>query len=120
MPFINELTAIQLTGLWTIPADPRVAVGEDFDVMAWPAARRLDRVSPSRADRRVLVDGQLHGASTSRLAKAFVQWLWVDQTDNQLEFATSLRLPHAGLATASPQEADVLESEGPAANDGAA
>ena len=32
-------------------------------------------------------------------AKAFVKWLWVDQTDKQLDFAHVLRLPHPG-----PQE----------------
>ena len=33
-------------------------------------------------------------------AKAFVKWLWVDQTDDQLDWAQSLRLPHPGRARA--------------------
>ena len=86
--FINELTAIQLTGLWTFPQLLESEIGDDFDVMAWPASSTLPperhrfptaALSSTVSARSVDVDA----------SKAFVQWLWVDQTDKQLDFATS-------------------------------
>ena len=59
--FINQLTAMQLTGLWTFPQILESEVGEDFDVIAWP---QLDAStgSPSLPFARVVVDRQLpHG-----------------------------------------------------------
>jgi multiple sugar transport system substrate-binding protein len=47
-------------------------------------------------------------------SKAFVQWLWVDQTDYQLEFATAYGF-HIPARNSLAAEADVL-TEGPAAN----
>jgi multiple sugar transport system substrate-binding protein len=46
-------------------------------------------------------------------AKAFVQWLWVDQTDKQLDFATSYGF-HLPVRFSLREEADQLGS-GPAA-----
>ena len=110
--FINELTAIQLTGLWTIPAITESPIGEDFDVMAWPA---LDASTGSPS----VPIGAFSSTVSSRsvdvdAAKAFVQWLWVDQTDLQLEFATAYGF-HIPARNSLAAEADVL-TEGPAAN----
>ena len=83
--FINELTAIQLTGLWTFPAIQASAIGDDFDMMPWPALS-------STVGGPSLPVGAFSSTVSARTkypdaAKAFVKWLWVDNTDAQLEFA---------------------------------
>ena len=90
------LTAMQLTGLWTFP-DLKKGLGDDFGVMPWPA---LDG-SSGKPSVPVGAYGSCVSAKSQNVdaAKAFVKWLWVDQTDDQLDFAQSLRLPHPG-----PQE----------------
>jgi multiple sugar transport system substrate-binding protein len=109
--FINQLTAMQLTGLWTFPQILESEVGEDFDVIAWP---QLDASTGSPS----LPFAALSSTVSSRtadvdLAKAFVRWLWVDETDKQLDFATSYGF-HLPVRSSLQQEADHLES-GPAA-----
>ena len=83
--FINELTAIQLTGLWTFPAIQASAIGDDFDMIPWPALS-------SSVGGPSLPVGAFSSTVSARTkypdaAKAFVKWLWVDNTDAQLEFA---------------------------------
>ena len=62
--FINELTAMQLTGLWTFPPILESEVGDDFDVIAWPP---LDAStgSPSLPIARVRRRRSAPAASTS-------------------------------------------------------
>ena len=63
-----------------VPADHSSReVGEDFDVIAWPRSTR----APGRRRCRI---GAFSSTVSSRsvdvdASKAFVQWLWVDQTD---------------------------------------
>ena len=80
--------------------------------MAWPA---LDASTGSPS----VPIGAFSSTVSSRsvdveAAKAFVQWLWVDQTDYQLEFATAYGF-HIPARNSLAAEADVL-TEGPAAN----
>ncbi|OFE17296.1 sugar ABC transporter substrate-binding protein [Humibacillus sp. DSM 29435] len=81
----SGLTAMQFTGLWTFP-DIKKGLGDDFGVMAWP---KLD------ADGKDSVPVGAYGACVSAKsqhvdeAKAFAKWLWVDQTADQLDFATA-------------------------------
>jgi len=76
---------MQFTGLWTFPQLTE-ALGDDFGVLPWPALD--DRGNPS-------VPVGAYGACVSArsqdvaAAKAFVKWLWIDQTAHQLDFATS-------------------------------
>ena len=95
-----------------VPADPRVR-----------GRRRLrrHRLAAARCDapgRRRCRSAAFSSTVSARsvdvdVAKAFVQWLWVDQTDKQLDFATSYGF-HLPARNSLQQEADHLES-GPAA-----
>jgi multiple sugar transport system substrate-binding protein len=110
--FINELTAIQFTGLWTIPQITDSAVGDDFDVIAWP---QLDESTGSPSVPIGAFSSTVSARSVDvEASKAFVQWLWVDQTEYQLEFATAYGF-HIPARNSLAAEADVLK-EGPAAN----
>ncbi|OLT39348.1 hypothetical protein BJF82_13530 [Kytococcus sp. CUA-901] len=53
-------------------------------------------------------------ATDVEAARAFVRWLWIDQTDKQLDFATAYGF-HVPSRTSLIPEADVLAS-GPAAD----
>ena len=109
--FLADLTAIQLTGLWTFPQLLDSEFGDDFDVMPWPALDASTGV-PS------VPVGAFSSAVSSKtadaeVAKAFVKWLWVDETDFQTDFATSYGF-HIPARTSLAEAADVLQ-EGPAA-----
>ncbi len=79
------LTAMQFTGLWTFP-DIKKGLGDDFGVMAWPA---LD--GSGKASVPVGAYGSCVSAKSKNVeaAKKFVKYLWVDQTADQLDFATA-------------------------------
>ena len=109
--FLSDLTAIQLTGLWTFPQLLDSEFADDFDVLPWPA---LDASTGAPS----LPFGAYSSTVSARtadadVAKAFVKWLWVDQTDYQIDFATSYGF-HVPARTTLAAEADVLK-EGPAA-----
>lgn len=109
--FINEFTAMQFTGLWTLP-DITEAFGDDFDVMAWPALDASTGV-PS------VPIGAFSSAVSAKSADidastAFVKWLWVDQTDDQLDFAQSYGF-HIPSRASLAADAEGLKS-GPAAH----
>ena len=105
---IDGLTAMQFTGLWTFP-ELTAQLGDDFGVLPWPALD--DMGNPS-------VPLGAYGAcvsSTARdveAAKDFVRWLWVEQADLQLDFATAYGL-HIPSRTSLIDRADDLKS-GPA------
>jgi multiple sugar transport system substrate-binding protein len=109
--FIQGLTAMQWTGLWTFP-QIAAELGDDFDVAGWPAA------DASTGTPSVPI-----GAFASTVAansvdveasKAFVQWLWVDQTIYQEEFALAFgfHIP----SRISLAEGAVALASGPASN----
>lgn len=107
--FISGRAAMQWTGLWTFPAISE-ALGDDFGAIPWPA---LEGGAPS-------VPVGAYGACVStraadvEAAKAFVRWLWIEQTDKQLDFATAYGF-HVPSRVSLIPEADVLSS-GPAAD----
>jgi multiple sugar transport system substrate-binding protein len=80
------LTAMQWTGLWTFPALKK-ALGDDFGVAPWP------KLSDSTGAASVPIGayGSAVNAKSKHVdqAKAFVKWLWVDNTTDQLDFAQS-------------------------------
>ena len=82
--FIAGQCAMAMTGLWTFP-DIIKGLGDDFGVMPWPKG---DGGKPT-------VTMGAYGSCVSAkskdvdAAKAFAQWLWVDQTESQIDFATA-------------------------------
>lgn len=76
--------AMQFTGLWTFP-DMIKSLGDDFGCIPWPAM--------PGGNKSVVVGayGSCVSAKSRNVdaAKEFVKWLWVDQTDKQLDFATA-------------------------------
>ncbi len=96
--FTQGLTAMQFTGLWTFPQIQK-ALPDDFGVLPWP------KLNATTGAPSVPVGAYCSAVSAKSknvdAAKKFVKWLWVDQTDKQLDWAQSLRLPHPG-----PQEPD--------------
>ncbi len=80
------LTAMQWTGLWTFPVLQK-ELGDDFGVLPWPKF--------SAAVGAPSVPIGAYGSAVSAkskdpdAAKAYVKWLWVDQTADQLDFAQS-------------------------------
>ena len=101
--------AMQWTGLWTFPTIAE-ALGDDFGVIPWPA---MEGGAPS-------VPVGAYGSCVStratdvQAAMDFVRWLWIEQTDKQLDFATAYGF-HLPSRTSLVPEADVLSS-GPAAD----
>jgi multiple sugar transport system substrate-binding protein len=104
------LTAMQWTGLWTFPALQK-ALGDDFGVLPWP--KLTDAGQPS-------VPIGAYGACVSAksknvdAAKKYVKWLWVDQTDDQLDWAQAYGF-HIPARQSRAAKADKLKS-GPAAD----
>ena len=106
------LTAMQFTGLWTFP-DLTKALGDDYGCVPWPA---------STGDNKSVVVGAYGSCVSAKsanadAAKEFVKWLWVDQTDKQLDFATAYGFHIPARSSLVPQ-AKTLQSG--AAKDAAA
>ncbi|MDI3406319.1 ABC transporter substrate-binding protein [Streptomyces cavernicola] len=82
--FLQGLTAMQWSGLWALPAVQK-ELGDDFGVLPFP---KDGAGSPS-------VPVGAYGAAVSArardkdAAKAYVKWLWVQQTAYQEDFALS-------------------------------
>jgi multiple sugar transport system substrate-binding protein len=81
------LCAMQFTGLWTFP-DIAKGLGDDFGVLPWP---KLGAASGGKPSVPVGAYGSCVSAKSKDVdaAKAFAKWLWVDQTADQLDFATA-------------------------------
>ena len=106
------LTAMQFTGLWTFP-DLTKALGDDYGCVPWPA------MPGGKKSVVVGAYGSCVSAKSANVdaAKEFVKWLWVDQTDKQLDFATAYGFHIPARASLVPQ-AKTLQSG--AAKDAAA
>jgi len=105
------LTAMQWTGLWTFPVLQQ-ELGDDFGVLPWPAFSSTVG-APS-------VPIGAYGSAVSakskdpEASKAFIKYLWVDGTDDQLDFAQSYGF-HIPARKSVAAKADKLKS-GPAAD----
>jgi multiple sugar transport system substrate-binding protein len=77
--FIQGATAMQWTGLWAFPAINE-AVGDDLGVFAWPASDAEGTSSTFWGGW-----GECVSAKSANLdaAKAYVKWLWIDNTEVQ-------------------------------------
>lgn len=100
-------TAMQWTGLWTFP-QLRAELGDDVGAIPWPS---MPGGSPS-------VPVGAYGSCVSaratdiEAARDFARWLWVEETEHQLDFATSYGV-HIPARLSLVPEADVL-ADGPA------
>lgn len=105
----SGLTAMQFTGLWTFP-DIKKGLGDDFGVLPWPA---LD--GSGKASVPVGAYGSCVSAKSKNVdaAKAFAKYLWIDQTADQLDFATKYGF-HIPARTSLIAQAETL-NDGPAA-----
>lgn len=98
------LAAMQFTGLWTLP-DITKAIGDDFGVLPWPAMTGgKDNVTVGAYGACVNAKGKNVDA-----AKAFVKWLWIDQTDKQIDWATAYGF-HVPTRNSVAEKADKLKS----------
>ncbi len=96
--FIAGQTAMQWTGLWALPAIV-AAFGDDVGVRPFPAIGRNGGSS---------VPFGAYGAAVNakgdvERAKKFVQWLWVQRTDLQLDWAQSYGLHVPARRSLVPQ-----------------
>ncbi len=83
--FTQELTAMQWTGLWNVPTIKQ-KFGDDFGVLPFPKFDNSGAVSVP-----VGAFGSMINAKSKHVdeAKAFIKWLWIDQTADQLQFDTA-------------------------------
>ena len=108
--FTQGLTAMQWTGLWALPQIKK-ALGDDFGVVPFP--------KDGSAGRPAVPVGAYAAAVSARskhidAAKAYVKWLWVDQTGRQQDFALSYGF-HIPARMSLAKKARALQS-GPAAD----
>jgi multiple sugar transport system substrate-binding protein len=109
--FTQGLTAMQFTGLWTLPVIEKALPG-DYGVLPWPKLN----ATTGEASVPVGAYGACVNAKSKNIdaAKKYIKWLWVDQTDDQLDFAQSYGF-HVPARKSLAGKADKLKS-GPAAD----
>jgi multiple sugar transport system substrate-binding protein len=83
--FIQQLTAMQWTGLWAMPQINR-EVGDDYGVIPWPASDAEGSPSTFNGGWGECVFGK---SKNLQAAKDFVKWLWIDQIEYQTDWALS-------------------------------
>ncbi|SJN31766.1 ABC transporter substrate-binding protein [Luteococcus japonicus] len=84
-PFANEETAMQWGGLWSM-TDIQKTLGDDFGVLPFPAVGDKGKQATMFGAFGACVAAK--GANVEA-AKEYVKWLWVDQTDHQVDFANN-------------------------------
>ncbi|HEX4204409.1 MAG TPA: extracellular solute-binding protein [Ktedonobacteraceae bacterium] len=80
--FTQGLAAMQWTGLWAMPAIIK-ALGDDFDVVPWPALDSQGIPTTFLGGWAEMVNGK---SKYIDQAKAFVKWLWIDNVADQQDF----------------------------------
>ncbi len=111
--FTSGACAMQWTGLWTFPAISK-ALGDDWGVAAWPSAG--DGGAP------VTIFGAFSSCVSAKakdvaLAKDFVKYLWIDNTDAQVEFATAFGFHVPSRASLVPKAKTLQSGAGKEAAD---
>ena len=98
------LAAMQFTGLWNLP-DIKTAIGDDFGVLPWPA------MTGGKANVVIGAFGACVNAKGKNVdaAKKYVKWLWIDQTDKQIDWATAYGF-HVPARNSVAEKADKLKS----------
>jgi multiple sugar transport system substrate-binding protein len=84
--FTQGLAAMQWCGLWAMPGIQK-AIGDDFGVVAWPAfSSSVGKPSTFAGGWGAMVSAK---AADVDAAKAFVKWLWIDNSADQEDFNLS-------------------------------
>ncbi len=83
--FVNEETAFQWGGLWSLPAILE-AFGDDVGVVAFPAMGAKGRPAVPFGAFGSCVSAKGKNVDAS---KEFIKWLWIDQEDKQIDFSDS-------------------------------
>ena len=84
--FTQGLAAMQWCGLWAMPGIQK-AIGDDFGVVAWPAfSGSVGKPSTFAGGWGAMVSAK---ARDVEAAKAFVKWLWIDNSAAQEDFNLS-------------------------------
>ncbi|MFB7861391.1 ABC transporter substrate-binding protein [Streptomyces sp. NPDC056069] len=81
--FTQGVVPMQWCGLWAMPA-VSTALGDDFGVLPWPAYRAGGTSAVRVGGWTSCVNAKGRNVAA---AKKFVQWLWVQQSDLQKDFA---------------------------------
>ena len=108
--FTDGLAAMQWTGLWNMPKIQE-ALKDDFGVLPFPKLDGNGAPSVPVGAYGAMINAKSPNVSA---AKDFVKWLWIDQTADQLEFATKFGF-HVPSRTSLVEQAANLKS-GPAAD----
>ncbi len=105
--FTTELCAMQWTGLWNF-ATIQKELGDDFGVLPWP---KFSANGPGAASAPIGAFGSCVSAKSKNpdAAKAFVKWLWVDNTADQIDFPQSYGF-HVPARASLADKADKLKS----------
>ncbi|MGM1063049.1 ABC transporter substrate-binding protein [Saccharothrix sp. Mg75] len=83
--FVDGLAAMQWTGLWNLPKITE-AHGDDVGVLPFPRLDADGAESVPVGAFSAMVNAR---SADVDAAKAYVKWLWVEQTAHQTEFATA-------------------------------
>lgn len=83
--FTQGLAAMQWTGLWAMPGIKK-AIGDDFDIAPWPAFDANGEPVTFWGGWSEMVNGKSKNIDA---AKAFVKWLWIDNTKDQQDWSLS-------------------------------
>jgi len=83
--FTTGLCAMQWTGLWAMPGIKK-ALGDDFGVVAWPKVDAQGKPCTFLGGWAAMVSAK---AKDQDAAKAFVKWLWVDNTKDIVDWNLS-------------------------------
>jgi multiple sugar transport system substrate-binding protein len=108
--FTQELCAMQWTGLWNVPTIKQ-KFGDDFGVLPFPKFDDSGAVSVP-----VGAFGSMINAKSKNVdeAKAFIKWLWIDQTADQLQFDTAFGFHIPSRKSLIPKATNL--ASGPAAD----
>ena len=103
--FTAGATAMILTGFWNYP-QIKDAIGDDFGVWAWPKFSSAGQPRVGAGGWAQYISG--HSQHIAE-AKAYVKWLWLDNTSDQMNFNTAFgyHVPPRRSAAAS---ASILKS----------
>jgi multiple sugar transport system substrate-binding protein len=85
--FNDGLAAMQWTGLWAMPGIT-AAVGDDFGVLPWPALDASGTPATFWGGWSEFVNPKGEHQQVAE-AKKFVNWLWIQKTDLQQDWALS-------------------------------
>ncbi len=83
--FVNGEVAMQWGGLWSLP-DILDAHGDDVGVAPFPAVGSRGRLAGPFGAFGSCVAAKSRNVE---VAKEFVRWLWIEQTDKQVDFSTA-------------------------------